>query len=308
MKIEVLLTETEICHEFSEALEARDIPEKFFYWSPLAVRSWLALSRDVAFESNRHSWNLLVSGIDTFAESLDARVAVVSLGAGDGAQDVMLLKALRETGRTTDYFPVDASQGLLEMACAAAEDAEVDALGIKADISSPFHLVLASDASDRPKIFVLSGNTLGAFDPVDQIGHLARLMREADRLVVDFEIHDAAAMTGRDGPVGRRFATGPLATVGVTREDGEVRFELKRDDRCSGLQVITRHMQVARDLKVRCPDREVLIQRGERVNLNFSYTYTSDAVRWLVEEHAGLRILEEIPSPDGRFVTAVCAK
>ncbi len=55
MKIEALLTETEISDEFAEAIEARDIPEKFFYWHPLSVRAWQALSRDVAFESRLNS-------------------------------------------------------------------------------------------------------------------------------------------------------------------------------------------------------------------------------------------------------------
>ena len=42
MKIEILLTETEIAQEFSESMEARDIPEKFFYWFPLSAQAWLA--------------------------------------------------------------------------------------------------------------------------------------------------------------------------------------------------------------------------------------------------------------------------
>src|SRR5207253_35468 len=67
MKIEALLTEAEISQEFAEAIEARDIPEKFFYWHPLSVRSWLALSQDVAYESRLHSWNLLVDDVETIS-------------------------------------------------------------------------------------------------------------------------------------------------------------------------------------------------------------------------------------------------
>ena len=143
MKIEALLTEAEISEELAEALEARDIPEKFFYWHPLCVRAWLALSKDVAYESRLHSWNLLVEQVEKISNHFESIVAVISLGAGDGSQDVLLLKALQSVKLDVDYFPVDASQGLLEMACAAAEDEEVDTLGIKADISSPMHLVLA---------------------------------------------------------------------------------------------------------------------------------------------------------------------
>src|SRR5947207_14299421 len=96
MKIEALLTETEISDEFAEAMEARDIPEKFFYWHPLCVRAWLALSKDVAYESRLHSWNLLIEDVEKVSGHLDAIVAVISLGAGGGSQDVLLLKALQE--------------------------------------------------------------------------------------------------------------------------------------------------------------------------------------------------------------------
>src|SRR5579872_6913626 len=193
MKIETLLTEAEISEEFAEAMEARDVPEKFFYWQPLCVRAWLALSQGMAYESRLHSWNLLVEDAEKFTGHLDSIAAVISLGAGDGAQDMLLLKALQAVKLDVDYFPVDASQQLLEMACAAAEDEEVDTLGLKADISSPMHLVLAADASEHPKLFLLSGNTLGGFDPLDQAPHLTQLLHEGDRLIVDAEIYDSAA-------------------------------------------------------------------------------------------------------------------
>src|SRR2546423_696470 len=204
MKIEALLTESEISEEFAEAIEARDIPEKFFYWSPACMRAWLALSRGVAYESRLHSWNLVVEDVERISSHFDSIVAVISLGAGDGAQDVLLLKALQSVNLDVDYFPVDASQGLLEMACAAAEDEDVDTLGLKADISSPMHLVLAADASENPKLFLLCGNTLGGFDPLDLIQHLAPCTHDQDRLIVDAEIYDkAAALSSRDNPVGR---------------------------------------------------------------------------------------------------------
>src|SRR5258705_9921407 len=257
MKIEALLTEAEISEEFAAAMEARDIPEKFFYWHPLCVRAWRALSRDVAYESRLHSWNLLVDDAEKISSHFDSIVAVISLGAGDGAQDVPLLKALQSVKLDVDYFPVDASQGLLEMACAAAEDEEVDTLGLKADISSPMHLVLAADASENPKLFVLCGNTLGGFDPLDQVRYLSQCMHAGDRLIVDAEIYESAtAIPSRDNPVGQRFAFGPLASLGITKDDGDIRFEVRRDERHKGLCVITRQFQTARDLRVTVVDRE----------------------------------------------------
>lgn len=309
MKIEALLTEAEISEEFVDAMEARDIPEKFFYWHPRCVRAWLEFSKGIAYESRRESWNLLVEDAETFSSHFDSLVTVISLGAGDGAQDVLLLKALQAVNLDVDYFPVDASQGLLEMACAAAEDEEVDTLGLKADISSPMHLVLVSDASENPKLFVLCGNTLGGFDPLDEIRYLSQCMREGDRLIVDAEIYDsAAALASRDNAPGQQFAFAPLASLGITRDDGEIRFEEHHDERHEGLRLISRHFQAGRDLHISVIDRELTLQRGERVTLSFNYTYSIDAFRWVLTEHGGLNILYEFPSPDGRYLTVVCSR
>src|ERR1700704_375833 len=265
MKIETLLTEAEISEEFAEAMEARDVPEKFFYWHPLCVKAWLGVSRSVMYESRLHSWNLLVDDVENISGYLDSIVAVISLGAGDGAQDVLLLKALQAVKLNVDYFPVDASQQLLEMACAAAEDEEVDTLGLKADMSSPMHLVLAADASEHPKLFLLCGNTLGGFDPLDQVRYLGQGMRADDRLIVDAEVYDkAAALSSRDNPIGRQFAFAPLAGYGIGKDDGDIRFEERHDERHEGLCLITRRFQAAHDLRLTVTDREITLQRGDR--------------------------------------------
>ena len=44
MKVEVVLTEADIAQEFAEAIEARDLPEKFFFWFPRSAAEWAALA------------------------------------------------------------------------------------------------------------------------------------------------------------------------------------------------------------------------------------------------------------------------
>ena len=49
----------------------------------------------------------------------------------------------------------------------------------------------APDAAEPPRLFILSGNTMGSFDPLAEIRYLAQCMKPEDRLIVDGEIHDA---------------------------------------------------------------------------------------------------------------------
>src|SRR5258707_2642760 len=146
MNIEVLLTEAEIAQEFAESMQARDLPEKFFYWSPLSVNAWLDLSRAVYEGPSLPPDEIREKLITRFANSGGA-IPVISLGAGEGTRDRALLKGLGPA-ETLRYFPVDASQGLLELACGAADNEDIETRGIKADISSPMHLVLASDVAE----------------------------------------------------------------------------------------------------------------------------------------------------------------
>jgi hypothetical protein len=305
MNIEVLLTEGEIAEEFAEAVEARDLPEKFLYWSPLSVRAWKDLA-PLSNESLRQTWEALALKASDLTKSFGQRVPVISFGAGDGAKDRLILKALQTAGREVKYFPVDASQALLETACAGAEDDDCEVLGLKADISSPMHLLLAADVSEAPRLFLMVGNTLGGFDPLDQIKHVAGCLHKGDILIVD--VQTEAAAEAEPSEVEKRFVLAPLAAVGITPEDGELKFVENQDDRSSGLHLMTRRFQAARDLKIDVNGRDIHVERGERFVLNFNYRFTRESFKWLLTRHAGLHIKGEIPSADGKYITAICTK
>jgi hypothetical protein len=305
MNIEVLLTEAEIADEFAEAMEARDLPEKFFYWTPLSVRAWKELAAG-ANESLRPTWDALALKAGELTKSFGARVPVISFGAGHGTKDRIILKALREAGREVKYFPVDASQTLLEIACAGAEDDDCEALGLKADISSPVHLLLAADVSEAPRLFLMVGNTLGGFDPLDQIKHVAACLHEGDILILDAQI--AAADPAEPSDTEKNFVFAPLASVGLGADVGELKFVENRDDRHEGLHLMTRRFHAGKDLTMVASGREIHIEKGERIFLNFRYRLTREALKWLLTRHAGLKIKGEIPSADGKFVTAICVK
>jgi uncharacterized SAM-dependent methyltransferase len=308
MNIEVLLTEAEIASEFTESIEARDLPEKFFYWSQLSAQAWRALAQDSAHQNLQKVWEKCAERVKGMTGHFKNPVPIVSFGAGDGGKDRRLIKALQSAGRTVRYFPVDASQLLLETACEAAEEIDAEVLGIKADISSPMHLVLASDACESPKLFLMAGNTLGGFDPMEQIRHVSSAMHEGDRLAVDVELYNDEAKDVAVQPLQHAFAFSPLQSLGIQEEDGEMRFEVKRDERHAGLFMVARHFRASRDLKVSVAGKDIMLERGERIFMNFRYLFTPVAFRWLLERHGKLKVLEIEESSDARFSLAICAK
>src|SRR5208283_2783815 len=201
-------------------------PEKFFFWFPRSAMAWATLSQDTSLYGGlRETWQELSADIAAMVKPFGTRVPVISFGAGDGTRDRVLMGALKDAGFECLYFPVDASQALLEMACAGADDEDIETVGIKADISSPVHLVYAADAAEPPRLFIISGNTMGSFDPLAEILYIAQCMKPADRLIIDGEVHDVGkTMARRDNPPARRFLWSLLNSVGINDEEGEIRF------------------------------------------------------------------------------------
>jgi uncharacterized SAM-dependent methyltransferase len=310
MKVEVVLTETDIAQEFVEAIEARDLPEKFFFWFPNSAQAWSRLSGDTSvYGGLDETWRAIAAKAAAFTREFPASVPVISFGAGDGQRDRLLLGAIKQSGRDCRYFPVDASQPMLELACGAGDDEDVETTGIKADISSPVHLVYAADAAEPPRVFIMAGNTMGAFDPLAEIRYLAQSMSPADRLIVDGEMFsEERTLAVRSTPAVRGFVAALLGAIGINAADGEMRFNHKRDERHAGLNLVTRHFRAEQDITASAAGQKIELQRGERIGLNFNYVYTPEAFRWLIGEHGGLTILDEWASPDGRFLTLLCRK
>jgi uncharacterized SAM-dependent methyltransferase len=310
MKVEVVLTETDIAQEFVEAIEARDLPEKFFYWFPRSATEWAALAGDTdLYGGLGETWTAIAADASYIGGHFGRKLPVISFGAGDGRRDCRLIAGLKDTGREIVYYPVDASQAMLEVACNSADDEDVETTGIKADISSPVHLVYAADAAEEPRLLIMAGNTMGSFDPLAEIRYLAQCMKPGDRLLVDGEIYDdQLSMPRRDNPAVRRFIWAMLGSVGISGEDGEIKFNHKTDERRAGLHLITRYFRAGRDLTATVGGQQIPLQRGERIGLNFQYLYTPEAFEWLISEHGGLMFLKRYPSPDGRFVTGLCKR
>src|SRR6516164_2667173 len=99
MKVEVVLTESDIAQEFVEAIEARDLPEKFFFWFPRSAAEWAALAADPALYGGlRNTWKEIAAEAPALAAAFPGRVPMISFGAGDGARDRLLMEAFRNGG------------------------------------------------------------------------------------------------------------------------------------------------------------------------------------------------------------------
>ncbi len=308
--VHTLLTENAIAEDFVSSLRSRRLAEKFFYWFPLSVRAWLALCSDGAYRNFVRSRSLIAQSAKDLGRELQSEsLEVMSLGSGQGDKDLLLLESLVSQGKRIRYVPVDSSQALLEMACGGALGAGIWAQGIKADFTDAQHLqALAPVAETPPRLVLLLGNTLGAFDPMAEARVLAGLLRPEDRLVVDGEIYAGPqTVAGYDNPLNRQFAWAPLHAVGIEDADGEIVFEDATDTRLPGLHPLRKHFRAGRDVAARLGGETLAIQGGERLEMNHSYKYAADTFVRILET-AGLTVQWRGSSDDDRFLMVMVGR
>lgn len=301
---DVLLTEADLTRQFLSAIEDRHLPEKFFYWMPLSVRAWLDLcDGNSAYRNFSRSLQLINACAADIAQKLGrGPLQVVSLGAGQGDKDLVMLNALRVAGSEPLYRPLDASQALLELALERAAAAGFEALGIKADVNARATAgALAVTASER-RIYMVLGNSLGVGDPAQFLAMLRAVMRGEDWLLVDGELFDAQmTLAGYDNPINRCFAFAPLAAVGLEAgRDGELIFATAPAATAQGVWLVTKHFKAARQIEIALAGARLQLGAGEIVHMNASCKYAAGAVASMLAR-AGLAVAADYRSGDGRF-------
>jgi L-histidine Nalpha-methyltransferase len=303
LHVDVVLTELVLADRFRQSLDQRVLPEMFFYWFPLSVRAWVGLCQDGKYRNYVRSDML----IQTHAKQMVAHVAgdqidVISLGAGQGTKDVHVLEALLSSRRRVTYRPVDSGQMLLEMACEQALGQGVAAHGLKADMTDPAHLsVLEPGPHDSPRLVMMVGNTLGAFDPFLMLRRLRPLVRKDDVLVIDGELgNDDATRAGYEHPSNRAFALAPLRSIGLTEADGTLMFHSSHDV-MPGIHRLEKSFRLHDERTLHVGGEQLHFKAGDCIHMNHSGKFERGTLLSVLAK-AGFVVIDEYLSEDRRFL------
>ena len=311
IQIDILLSEDQIAQEFIDALEHHNLPEKFFYWFPLSIRAWINLCRDGAYRNFVRSHSVLQNHAAEIVSMLPSEpIELISLGAGQGTKDFLIMEQLKLKGKYLNYRPVDASQGLLEIACQSAKDKNFICRGLKAELNNDTHLsVMQAILSENPRLIMILGNTLGAFDPLKFAAKLGSLIRPQDFLIIDGELFNHSdTLAGYDNPINRQFAFGPLSSVGLSEpNDGSLHIKTDVDNRQHGFYRIRKNFKACRDLKIMLAGETVKILSETNIEMSWSYKYDHDALINLTTS-SGMQLEAEYLSEDKRFLTLLVKK
>ncbi len=188
------------------------------------------------------------------------------------------------------------------MACEQARQHGVAVHGLKADLTDPSHLAALEPAPhDCPRLVMLVGNTLGAFDPTVMLSRLRLLVREGDILVIDGELgNDDATRAGYEHPANRAFALAPLRSIGLTESDGTLVFQ-SSNDVMPGMYRLEKYFRLDKDRIVQMADERLHFKAGDCIHMNHSGKFERETFRFLFGQ-AGFDVIDECLSDDGRFL------
>jgi hypothetical protein len=220
---------------------------RYHYANPICAQRWLDVCDDPAYGHEG-----LLRGIESAAGALVSAlrapgpVTVISLGPGDGSVDERLLRGLVDGPGVACYCGVDFSFELLRRAVRRISTAE----GL--DGGFPIRAVCADFTGERvagipasdssPRLFTLTGFTLGNYREADLLRSIVGLMRPGDHLLLDARLHgftplpgDLAVLAERGGlcesydlPSVRRFVFGPAEVATLATAD-DVRIAIAVD-------------------------------------------------------------------------------
>jgi len=225
----------------------------YHYATPLCAQRWLDVCADPAYghkalleavgRAMPHVAAALRSGLET-----PPRLALCSLGPGDGSVDERMLLGLAPAFAGVSYTGLDSSFELLRhsarrLARATGLPGDLSITAVCGDFTGVKALPAPADP-EAVRLFVLTGFTLGNHPEPRLLADIASLMQVGDHLFLDARLHpfgplpeDMAAFNrgrkdtaaGYDIESVRRFVFGPVeVATTATASDVGFGFELAR--------------------------------------------------------------------------------
>ena len=248
---------------------------KYNYIGVHCAENWLNLSNDPSYGHNElvdFYLKRLPSLIKHIPISIGDRFDLVSLGAGSGEIDMLLLKEVLGKTNRLAYFPFDISIELLQKCIGFFRSNKWLKFEKMQPVHGDFHDLVAYKkyyniigASHR--VFMLAGFTLGNHDESQLLGKIEEGMDIGDYLIVDLRLHDYANPNIHDldkekekeqiirnykGMLNNRFAFGPIEdTTNAEFDNSQIYYTISSQNTVvpNAFNVVTNYRSLVAVLK-----------------------------------------------------------
>lgn len=220
-------------NKLKELIQGRlPVPTRYYYASEKGANFWIRMCRERSYHFYFDSFQLLQNKSKEIASQitadlerrdLDENIDFVSLGSGDGRKDKILIGALLDASKASDflmYYPIDVSDMLIANAMkevAKNDRSKLHIKGIIADVCTISTLSYVYEARPNVNLFSVLGNLIGNTNERDLVEELEQAAFPGDYILVDYNNHTTA---GTDGDfvaskIALEYSALPLSQIGV---------------------------------------------------------------------------------------------
>ena len=291
-----------VAEQLRESLRTRRMNHKFHYDTPRQATAWLRVHE--AYSPARRDAECGEMYSRAFA-AVAKRLAgvgdldVVSLGAGGGQKDALLLHALLAGNPAVRcrYVPVDVSAGLSLVSRSAAIEAGVPAtncfpmvmdLAVEPDWAGALRGVTRAGVRRVICFFGMLPN----FESEWVFPRLAQMLGPEDVLLVSANLAPGPSYAAGvaqvrpqyDNELTHEWLLTSLLNVGVERGDGAVSLGIEEWPSGSELLRLKGEFTFTKARTVRCEGEDFSFATGERFQLFFSYRHTPEILTALFQQ------------------------
>jgi L-histidine Nalpha-methyltransferase len=256
-------------------------------------------------------------GAEILAATGGKPLALVDMGAGDGAKTMLLLDALEAQQRDVRYVPIDISEGALAGLSARLAGRGLRLEGVVSEYFSGLKWLGQQDrqaGTDEARLVLFLGSNIGNFDRPRARAFLLRLwsvLRHGDHVLIGFDLKKdiellLAAYNDKQG-VTAAFNLNLLHRINA--ELGG-HFDVSRFRHFSTYNVFSGAMesylvsQAEQDVHVDALHARFHFKAWEPIHTEYSYKYLPADIERLAEE-AGFSIAGHFPDAKGYFVDSL---
>lgn len=271
------------------ARDQKQIHYKFLY-DERGSELFEQICRLDAYYLTRTELAIMEASADEMAEAVGARARIVEFGSGSGVKTRLLLDALEAPG---SYLPVDISASALRGCADRMREAfpDLEVIPVRADYTAPLDLPEAAGGAERTAAY-FPGSTVGNFRPREVAAFLRRvaeMVGPGGGLLIgvdlDKEAETLESAYDDDEGVTATFTANLLRRA---NREADADFDLDAFEHEALYNEEEGRVEIAqvslRSQIVEVGDEAFAFEPGERLAIEYSYKYTPERFRGLVDE------------------------
>ncbi len=311
----------QLAHEYETSFIQRRINHKFHYHTTHQSQQWLDLHQAYSpVQEGQGYQQAYQQCLHTALDALSHRTFdLISLGCGGGEKEVLLHNLLTQTQHAkqdvnkrptmTSYYPVDVSPALAITAARKMRQQypELPIQPIVCDLLHTDDLLSYIPGNNGARMITFFG-MIPNFTPAAILPILNQFLSPGDLLLFsanlapgkDYALGIQTVLPQYDNASTKGWLMSVLRDVGINTDDGDITVTVDTDtaepthntqtSEKTALKKICAHFTIRRAVKLTINNKTIHWQPGERVQLFFSYRYTTPLVKHYLQQH-GMQVL-----------------